>query len=65
MHSDDFIMEDCKASWRENARGLAIQDAKDAGLNVSDINESTRDFIEERTAIHYAVFEKIGLDGIK
>jgi hypothetical protein len=63
MTQDEMTMEDCKATWRESSRVLAVQEAQDTGLDPT--SPSYREFIEERAAVHYARLEQIGMDDIK
>jgi hypothetical protein len=55
-------LEDFKPAWRDEARALAIQDAKNAGMDFT--SDSVRPFLAERESFHYATFERIGRENI-
>jgi len=62
MNAGYFMMEDCRATWRADARGLALKDAEGAGYAPNDTSEKAQKFIAERTAFHYAERERLGLE---
>jgi hypothetical protein len=55
MNRDELTMEECKATWREEAGERAKQDVKDAGLHGAEAEA----LFEERKAHHYAELENI------
>lgn len=65
MDANDFVMENCRATWREEARKRTADEAKAAGLDPEDSSEAVRRFIESRTAAIYAELERIGLENIR
>lgn len=60
-NAKEFMMEDCKGTWRENARAHALQDLKAQGIQ----GEAAEKFYNERFAEYYAELERIGLEGIQ
>ena len=54
-------LEDCKATWREEARTRALLDLKAEGLKEEEATERFAELYAE----HYAELEKIGMDNIK
>jgi len=56
MNRDDFAMEDCRASWREEARRRATKEADGSGLQGTERDA----FILKREAEIYAELERIG-----
>jgi hypothetical protein len=57
----DFMLENCKTTWREEAQERALQDLKAEGLT----GEAAKARLQELVAKHYAELERIGLEGIK
>lgn len=65
MDANDFVMEECRATWRAEAHARAINEAKDAGLDPDDSSEYVRGFIKSRTDVHYSELEKLGLENLR
>jgi len=57
----EMMLEDCKATWREEARGRAKQDVKNKGL----YGKAAEEFFRERMEFHYAALEKLGMENIR
>lgn len=65
MNADDMLMENCRSSWRNEARARAIEEARAAGLDPNDSSDEVCEFIAARAGIHYTALEEIGLENIK
>jgi hypothetical protein len=60
MDRDELTVEECKATWREEARARAVQEAKDQGLHGGEAEAHVQRGTEEI----YAELEKIGLENL-
>lgn len=56
-----IVMEDCKLSWRQEARERALRDLRAENLGPEEATER----FEELYAEHYAELERLGLEGIE
>jgi hypothetical protein len=55
MDPNERIKEECRATWWDNARAHAINDAEEVGLRGAE----RETFIQERTKSYYAQLEKL------
>jgi len=63
--ANEMVMEECRASWRAEARAWARKAAVDAGLDPSDSSESVKAFMAQRETERYAMLESIGMENIR
>ena len=61
MDRDKRTMEDCRATWREEAHNLAVKEADDAALKGAEREA----FIQERKRQRYTELEKLGAENIE
>jgi hypothetical protein len=59
MHRDEMVMEECRDTWRAEARSRVNQEAKENGLTGDDALE----FVQQRMQEIYEELRELG-DGI-
>lgn len=59
MTRDEITMEECKTTWREEARARAAQESKEQGLQGEDALE----FVRERMQEIYEELKELGEEG--
>lgn len=54
------VMEDCKASWHDEAHARAVKEADQAGLKGAEREA----FIRENEELYYEMLEETGMGGL-
>jgi hypothetical protein len=60
MDENQRILEDCRASWHEEAYATALKEADERKLQGTERD----DFIKTRKAERYAELEKLGMENL-
>ncbi len=65
MNADDVILDECRSTWRAEARARAKAEAEALGIMSDADTEFARGFLAGREAIHYGFLSRLGMENIR